>query len=310
MNFGLSLWCSIGALSLACGKAPEASPAALRAALPRGVVARVGDQEISLSTVQRIARGAGVSLREARTRALSDALFAVAAKASSQERALIPVLQRAVLARVLLEGMKRDALARGPASDAEVEALSALRWRELDRPEAVRVSHVVALFDKSVDEGRVRALAQRLHDALSKLTDAQQFVSRAQAEPHAGAELRAERLPAISADGRAFDPDHPSADIGTPTFDLDFAKAANSLVAGQVSEPIKTRFGYHVILCEARIPEQRVPLEQRRQILGDEVVKGRAERAKEELLSRLSERATIPISRAADDLMARVPVSE
>jgi len=63
-------------------------------------------------------------------------------------------------------------------------------------------------------------------------------------------------------------------------------------------------------LCEARLPAQRAPLEQRRVRLYDQIIKGRAERAKQELLSRLGAATPTPIDRAADDLTARVQVPE
>ena len=53
-----------------------------------------------------------------------------------------------------------------------------------------------------------------------------------------------------------------------------------------------------------------MPLEQRRQLLHDEVMKGRAERAKQDLLKRLSALQPIQICRAADDLTSRVRVEE
>jgi parvulin-like peptidyl-prolyl isomerase len=124
-------------------------------------------------------------------------------------------------------------------------------------------------------------------------------------------QVRAERLPAVTADGRTFDPDKPSAVVDSEqVFDLDFAKTAIGLGVGQISEPTKTRFGYHVILCEARLPEQRVPLEDRRVMLHDEVLKRRAERAKQELLVRLSAVQPIQVARAADDLTSRAQVKE
>jgi len=79
-------------------------------------------------------------------------------------------------------------------------------------------------------------------------------------------------LPAVTADGRTFDPDNPQPDANQH-FDVGFASAAQALAVGQISDPTKTIFGYHVILCEARLPEQRMPLEQRRVRLYDQVIK-------------------------------------
>ncbi len=63
-------------------------------------------------------------------------------------------------------------------------------------------------------------------------------------------------------------------------------------------------------MCEARLPELRVPLEQRRQLLAGEVAKGRAERAKQELLERVGRATPVAVARSVDDLTARVRVSE
>jgi hypothetical protein len=294
---------------LACSSTPSAPPSLQHAHLPSGVVARVGADEISLDTVLRVARAEGVTLPVARDRALSDALFALAARSAFQGRDLVPVLERAASARALLEGLKSDALAQGPANDAELGELTALRWRELDRPESARTSHAVVLVEKPPDEARARAIAQQIYEAVKGIHDAEEFLRVAKAVPHDGLQMRAERLPAVTADGRVYDPDKPSAN-SEQSFDLAFAKVAIRLEAGQISEPTKTRFGYHVILCEARLPEQRIPLEERRKILHDEVIKARAERAKQELLARLSAAQPIPIARAADDLTSRVQVKE
>ena len=122
--------------------------------------------------------------------------------------------------------------------------------------------------------------------------------------------MRAERLPALTRDGRTYYPEGAPAELAGQRLDKDFAEAAFGLTVGQISTPVKSIFGYHVILCEARLPEKRVPLEERRQLLGDEVLKGRAERAKQDLLGRLSSSTPILIARSVEDLTARVQASE
>jgi hypothetical protein len=309
MNHRFQL-CAWGASALVCschGGAP--SPATQRARLPEGVAAKVGSEEVALATVARIAAAQGVSLAIARDRAVSDALFATAARAKFEGTSVVPVAERGVLARAVLEGFKADAIRRGPATDAEVAELTARRWQELDRPESVRTTHAVARVDASVSDAKARAVADRIRDAVRGITDPDAFMRAARAVPHDGVEVRVERLPAVTADGRTFDPDAPLTDTGQH-FDVGFASVVQALAVGQISDPTKTTFGYHVILCEARLPEQRVPLEQRRVRLYDQVIKGRAEQAKQELLSRLSTATPAQLDRAADDLTARVQVEE
>jgi hypothetical protein len=311
MNRAWRLLSAMWASALACsasGGAP--SPAGQSARLPAGIAAKVGSEQIALATVSRIAQAQSVSPSVARDRAVSDALFAVRARSLLEASSVLPVAERGAWARAILEGFKADALARGPASDAEVAELTAARWQELDRPETVRTTHAVARVDGSTSDVKARAVAERIRDAVRGITEPEAFMRAAQAVPHEGVEVRVERLPAITADGRVYYPDNPPADAVDQHFDRGFASAAFALAPGQISEPTKTVFGYHVILCEARLPEQRVPFEQRRVRLHDQVIKARAEHAKQELLARLSASTPVQIDRAADDLTARVQVTE
>jgi hypothetical protein len=72
---------------------------------------------------------------------------------------------------------------------------------------------------------------------------------------------------------------------------------------------VKTAFGYHVILLVERFPEHRVSLEERRSLLAPEVRTRRAQTELKSLVSELRSRATIEVSRSADDLTSRVPVT-
>jgi hypothetical protein len=306
-RFLLCAWCT-GALVCSCHDVAP-TPGAERARLPQGVAAKVGSEEVALATVARIAGAQGISPALARDRAVSDAVFATAARARFEGTSVVPVAERGALARVLLEGIKADAINRGPASDAEVAELTARRWQELDRPESVRTTHAVVKVDNPASDAKARAVADHIREAVRGITDPEAFMSAAKSVAHDGVDVRVERLPAVTADGRTLDRDNPLTDTGQ-RFDLTFASAVQALAVGQISEPTKTVFGYHVILCEARLPEQRVPLEQRRVRLYDQVIKGRAEQAKQELLSRLSAATPVQLDRAADDLTARAQVEE
>jgi hypothetical protein len=301
--------CACAALVFVACSHTASPPPSAHARLPAGVAARVSADDIALETVLRIARAQGVSLESARDKAISDALFAADARATFAGTPITNVIERAALARALLEALKHDALASGPPTDGEITELTALHWREFDRPESARTSHAVALVEKAEDAPKALAVAKNIYASVQGAKGPEEFLRLARAVPHDGVEVRAERLPAVTPDGRVLDPDNPSAG-SDQTFDPDFAAAATQLAAGQISEPTKTHFGYHVIFCESRLPALRVPLEQRRQLLREEVVKRRAERAKQELLKRASTAQPIELSRAADELTSRVSVEE
>ncbi|MEI9941533.1 MAG: peptidyl-prolyl cis-trans isomerase [Pseudomonadota bacterium] len=305
----LLCWAAVSALSCS-GQVDSAAPAAQRVHLPAGLAAQVGAQEIALSTVTSIARAQSLTLPAARELAARDALFAAGARIAFAGGPIVSVVERGAWARALLEGFKAEAAARGPATDAEVTELTALRWQDLDRPETVRATHAVAIVTKPEQDAPARVIAQHLYEAVRGVSDPQEFIRLAQAVPHEGIDVRAERLPALTRDGRSYYPEGASPELAGQRFDTGFAEAAHGLTVGQISGPVKSIFGYHVILCEARLPEKRVPLEERRTLLGDEVQKGRAERSKQELLARLSTSTPIAVTRSVEDLTARVQAGE
>jgi peptidyl-prolyl cis-trans isomerase C len=270
------------------------------------VAARVADDAISLESVRRIASAQNLDLYQARARAIADALLARGAREMLGE---LGFAERGVLARALLERLMRDAEQAGLPSDPEVAFISAERWQEFERPESVRVSHAVARVKDAKDAVRAHALAVRIREAVRGLVDPEAFISAANAVPRDGIEVRAERLPAMTADGRAYYPEGVPEGAASASFDLDFARAANAVPAGTTSEIVRTQFGYHVILCETRLPAKNVPIAERRQIFREEVLKRRAELAKTVLLERLQSTTPITIERSVDELTAKVRVS-
>jgi len=303
--------CCAAASALSCSTSVDsAPPGAQQARLPQGIAAKVGAEQIALDTVARIARAQSVTPLLARDFAARDAAFALGARTAFAGGPIVPVVERAAFARALLESLKAEAAAQGPATDTEVNELTALRWQEFDRPETVRTTHAVVLVNKPEDDVAARATAQRVYEAVRGVKDPAEFIRLAKEVPHEGVELRAERLPPMARDGRTYFPEGARPEQADQRFDKDFAEAGYRLTVGQIGEPAKSVFGYHVILCEARLPEKRVPLEERRTLLMGEVLKGRAERSKQELLKRLSSALPIAITRSVDDLTTRVQVTE
>ncbi|HMJ13137.1 MAG TPA: peptidylprolyl isomerase [Polyangiaceae bacterium] len=302
--------CSLLACLAASCSAPEGQPKALTAQLPAGVVARVADLDVSARSVERIASAQDVSITTARNRAIRDALYARAARDQLPPEQSSST-QRAALARAVLEELLREARARGPASASELQAIVAERWFEHDRPASARTSHAVVLVASAADEKRAAALAQAIQSAVAGVKSVAEFKDRAQGVPNQGLEVRVEPLPFITTDGRSFYQDAlrpPSA--GSSKYDLDFARAANAIAeVGRTSPVTKTRFGYHVIYLEERLAEHRLTPEKARAMLGEEILSKRASRAESELLQALKRAAPAAVVRAADDLMARVPLT-
>jgi hypothetical protein len=292
-------------LALACGTRTEPSqPTA--STLPPGAVARVAGELVSGSSVERIAAAQGLALKEALARAISDAVLAASGRERLEPGASSSI-ERAALARALLERLGAEAAAAGPPTEAEITDLLRERWTELDRPAAARTTHAVVINQDPKREADAKALAEALRAELAAATSAEDFMRRAKAVPGQGFDVKSEQLPAITADGRAFER-HDKGYAEVPmSFDRDFARAALMLQrAGELSPVVKTRFGFHVIRLEERIAASALPKTDLLSKLAPEVQTRRAASARRALLEKLRGANAVQIERAVDELTARV----
>ncbi len=291
----------------ACAASAALSTSARGAAtLPSRVAARVGAVEIPIDLVARIAAAQRISPAQARDVAVRDALFAGGARDRGLDKQ--PEIQgeiSAALARRLLHSLKEEAESQGPVTDEELRAATERHWIELDRPEGFRTVHAVVRLPADADDAtrqRARELADAIHTAVSSTREialrsepprapgsrqpptdpaADAFISAAKGVAAGGLEVVAQLLPPVSAAGRALTPE-------PQHFDVDFSRAAASLVArGDLSQPVRSSFGVHVIMLLERIPAQIVAVEERRRLLRDEIVTDRARAAQSKLLEAL-----------------------
>ncbi|MGK3981826.1 peptidyl-prolyl cis-trans isomerase [Sorangium sp. So ce136] len=271
--------------------------------LPPDLAARVGAIDIPVDSVARIAAAQRISPAQAADAAIRDALFAAEARGRGLEQD--PEVQReirAVLARRLLHRLKEEAESAGPVSDDELRLATERHWLDLDRPEGYRTVHAVVRLSADADEAtraKARALADGIRAAVVSAREvalrseppraagtghtpsdpaADTFISAAKGVAAEGLEVVAQPLPPVTAAGRTLTPE-------PQPFDVDFSRAAASLVArGDLSAPVTSSFGVHVIMLLERIPAQVVPVEERRVLVRDEVVTERARAAQAKLL--------------------------
>ncbi len=285
-----------------CGPAPNA-PAT--ASVPVNAVAAMGDVAIDAATVAYIAGREHVTAEAALGRAIDDSLAAAEQKRRCGS-SCVRQARRGALARTMLEGFLAEAREKGAPTDDEVARATQKRWWELDRPKLVRTTHVAVLVKKPEDDARARAVIARIADRVAGISDPAKFKAAASAVPSDGLEVRAEDAPPITSDGTIVEltpeprpPDH--------ALLADYAKAAFAIPAvGAASPVVHTDYGYHVILAVEFIPEHRVPLSERRALLTDEIVNGRASALYEAALAHARSLDSVVYERSAVDAMMQV----
>jgi peptidyl-prolyl cis-trans isomerase C len=294
-------------IAVAACSGPTKAPPPELATLGGDVVARVGNEPISASLVTKVAAAQRLSPREAVQRLIDDAICATAMRAAKRDTERpTPWLLTAARARWLTDRTMAEARQGGPPTDAEIESLSLLHWREVARPPAVHVVHALAMRPKKADPkkpddpaaiARAQAVAAELRAAVLSAKDPDDFKAKAEALPHPPeVEVRAERLPAFVFDGHLTE--------GEGRMAESFAKAATALAQpGDTSPVVETEFGWHVIRLIDRLPEQRMPHEAKRAAFAEEAVTLRARTAIEARLKELRVLHPVELSPSAELLM-------
>jgi hypothetical protein len=291
---------------------PRPSPGPASSALPVGIVATVGSLAVAEEAIVSVANAQQIPPRQAADGEVRDALFAAAAIQRGYEDAPeVRTALRGRLARARLEMLRQEAAA-GPVTDAEVREATARHFVDLDRPPAFRVVHAVVMVPQkatTVERAKAKSVAERIAERVASISSADEFKERAESIDHEGFEVRVETLKPVAADGRIVDVEHPAAEEHSllPSF----ARAAARLTEpGQKSGIVLTDYGFHIIMLLERTAPYVVALEDRRQMLHDEIITDRAKRMKKELLDQLRSISAPMVERAADAIVATVVVDE
>lgn len=261
------------------------------------IVARVDNDAIPLALVAEVARAQRLPAQEALRRVVDDAIAAKAAIRHGLDAShAAHWSSRAARARFVSERLLDAARAGGPTSDEEVAVLSEQHWRDVDRPEAVRVIHALVKHAGDGKAAEARSLADRLRIAVENASDADDFRARALAVDRGTFDVVVQPLPAFAADGRVTE--------GPGDMVLDFARAASAMAkVGDTSPVVETTFGYHVIRLLDRLGPQRMSLEERRLAFYDEALRRRASSMLDKILGERKSRTPIEIASSAEAAM-------
>jgi peptidyl-prolyl cis-trans isomerase C len=131
--------------------------------------------------------------------------------------------------------------------DAAVEKFYKENIKEFEQPEMVRASHILFMVPEGAPDSEVKkkkAEAEAAYERAKKGEDFTKLAKELTEEPN-GKE-------------RGGDLDYFSKDQMVP----EFGQKAFSMKVGDISEPVKTQFGFHVIKVTGRKPAGTVPFDQ------------------------------------------------
>ena len=219
-----------------------------------------------------------------------------------------------------LKGPARDAYVLDYLVDVRLAARQAAKDKLQDNPEFAR--RMAYFHDKVLMEGLLTNIAKTATtpEAEKKVYDDAAKAQKPEPEIHArhilvptedeakAALARVQKGEDFAkvADELSKDPGSQGGDLGWFTRDKmvpEFAAAAFKLQPGQVSDPVKTEFGWHVIKIEGKREKSFPPFEQ----VKDQVARYVAQKAQSEAIMKLREAAKVERTEAAPPAVPATP---
>jgi parvulin-like peptidyl-prolyl isomerase len=148
--------------------------------------------------------------------------------------------------------------AKKNVSDEDVKKFYEEHISDVTKPEGVTVAHILIQPDEEKDDAEAADKeAKEKIDAIYEelLKDPSQFGKLAQEKSDCPSGKASEgKLPSFDKDGNMLD--------GSGAMIQEFADAAFGIEKpGQITKPVKTKFGYHIIKLIEKVPEEVTPLE-------------------------------------------------
>jgi parvulin-like peptidyl-prolyl isomerase len=294
MNASSALrWLLVFSMLIACqGGVMRDGESAARpgSAVSGDVVSTVDGASIGVAEVQALARAGGLAPAAALARLEAERLLAK--EAGRRGYGALWETHRVGRQALVQALLSRDIEAQR-VDEADIRAAYDSGRARFETPEKRTATHLLALVPKGARDEQDRAAREFCQTAIRQLSfaaDRQAVLAQLKAASSALFAVKVEDLPEVAND-KSFVPE--------------FQRALFSLSApGVVEEPVKTEFGWHVIVVTAIRPATHVSYADARTQLRQELAVQNHKRALDALLAALRERTPVHYAETAQQALA------
>ena len=191
-------------------------------------------------------------------------------------------ISRMIAAKIYLDRIRMDV---ADVSDVELERFYAENEARLTLPEQVRVRHILLKWKPMGTQDDRAAIREQMKPILERARAGEDFAA-----------LAAEYSEDFSTKSNGGD----TGLFGPGTMVPEFEQVAFSLDVGEVSDPVNTVFGVHILKLEERQEARLLPLDEVREQLRDYIREEKMEAAVEAKIDEL---------RAAADVQVLIPLA-
>jgi hypothetical protein len=238
-----------------------------------GVVATVDGEPITLSEVERVVRGTGLSAVEALRRLIAERLLM--REAARRDFGRVPevadTVKQAAVQRLLAEEVETLTVTEDELEKAYENAAD-----RFHRPELRRSVHVLAALGEEPSEEAVRAarrFAEEAIEAFAVADEVENVLERFRGRRSEYFGVRVERLPLASREG---------------PFVKEYTEALfEPSTTGVVPRPVRTAFGYHAVYVAEIQPPVDTSFKEAKEVLRPEILLPKQRAHLDELIRKL-----------------------
>ncbi len=181
------------------------------------------------------------------------------------------------------EFMRENVEAKVKVTDKEVKDYYENHKSEFTRPEQVRARHILIKVSPNADKKALAKAKKKAEEIRAKALKGEDF-----------AKLAEKYSDDPGSRGRGGDLGYFQKGRMVPEFE----KAAFSLKVGEISKPVRTSFGYHIIKVEGKRPSQQQTFKDVEQRIRQKLTREKQRKIREEIVARLEKKYPVKVNKS------------